>query len=498
MQIAILIPNTLIQGSDPHTGIPFMPHVAAYTAGALKDAGFAISIVDSAVTDSGFSINPLNQQFSIIGSLPKAVVRRIPQSSSIIYLYARTAEDYLSIEMLIKECKAKLPNIPLVVFENTQTVNSFSLKILARQIFDLGADFILLGEPEESAVQLAQHIEDQDNSYLKTIPGLLHSKMKAIEIENTASATINLNAKRLPLWTQEQLQAYWSIKFAHAPINKSTSQWAPILVSRGCPYRCTFCVSPAIAPKWRTRSASDIYAELEYLVRHFSINEVHVSDLTPTASMKMWRELQHMTKSNPLPIKMKFAQGTKLETIKTRQDLLTLKEIGLTYLSFSPESGSDELMTKLNKKFDYQHGLEMVSASRDLRISTQACFLIGTKHERITDHLKSLNYINKLSRRGLNEIAVFIYTPLPGSGLANDYELDLKNLSKLNRSPIWRSDYTRLNAIRFIYYTVFIFSFVIYFPIRLFTVPANIVTGNFKTKMEMSIYKVFRVISSLR
>ena len=101
------------------------------------------------------------------------------------------------------------------------------------------------------------------NKPLGTIPGIAF-KNKEGGIEQTQDAKFNRNLDELPLplWEKFPLNGYWDIGFAHAPVRKE--KFLPILTSRGCPYRCTFCVAPEVNPKWRSRSAKNIADEMEY------------------------------------------------------------------------------------------------------------------------------------------------------------------------------------------------------------------------------------------
>ena len=59
-----------------------------------------------------------------------------------------------------------------------------------------------------------------------------------------------------------------------------------MLSSRGCPYRCKFCVSSTLNPKWRKRSAKNVVDEMEYFNKKMNIVDFHFSDLDPTVNEK--------------------------------------------------------------------------------------------------------------------------------------------------------------------------------------------------------------------
>ena len=63
--------------------------------------------------------------------------------------------------------------------------------------------------------------------------------------------------------------------------------------------------------------------------------------------------------------------------------------------------------------------------------------------------------IFNLARNGVDEIAIFIITPIPGSSIY-DQITGFKNYSELNFSPTWRDDYAKLFKVRLMYYAYFI------------------------------------------
>ena len=59
-------------------------------------------------------------------------------------------------------------------------------------------------------------------------------------------------------------------------------------------------------------------------------------------------------------IEWKIVAGTKVESIKDDETIELLSRAGCKYISISPESGSKEVMQKIDKPFNYQHALKSV------------------------------------------------------------------------------------------------------------------------------------------
>ena len=80
--------------------------------------------------------------------------------------------------------------------------------------------------------------------------------------------------------------------------------------------------------------------------------------------------------------------------------------------------------------------------------------------------------IFNLTKIGIDEIAIFIITPVPGSKIYENFE-GFETLSNLTFSPIWRNDYKSLNRIRLQMYSIFLITKFIFHPIRVFKQALN-------------------------
>lgn len=481
IKVSIIIPSIVIHGKDPHTGIPFMPHMAAYLAGALREK-YDVQAIDSLGINSN-NFRKFNQ-FILIGIDEDEILKRIDKDTKYCFIYCRTIEDLFSVELIVK--KLKKTQFKIILFENIQTTNSFSLRKINKDLFEMGADALVFGEPETTALEAIKFFENK-NEKIEISDFAYKSNKNEIIISEKKFFKKELDEIKYPYWEIFNLEGYWKIGFAHPPIKKNI-KFLPLLTSRGCPYRCKFCVSPTLNPIWRARSPKNIVDEIEYFSNKLNIKDFHVSDLDPTVNDKRTQEICKEIINRNLKIEWKFAQGTKIETIKSYNTLDLLKKSGLTFFSFSPESGSAELMKKLNKPFDYSKAIQVVKYLDKIGIRTQACFLIGTPDETFSDKIQSIKYIIKLTISGVDEIAVFIYSPIPGSALAERIT-GFKHYSELTRTPIWRNDFMKLIFFRNLMYLIFLLTKIMFKPKKLIGNLIRIISGNYETKMEMSIRK---------
>ena len=99
-----------------------------------------------------------------------------------------------------------------------------------------------------------------------------------------------------------------------------------------------------------------------------------------------------------------------------------------------------------------------------------------------------------LTKRGIDEIAIFIITPIPGSNIYDKFK-DFGSLSNLTFTPSWRKDYKKLYKERLIMYLIFLCTKFLFHPIKMFKQTINFFRKKFDTKMEMVPYKVLRLKS---
>ena len=193
-----------------------------------------------------------------------------------------------------------------------------------------------------------------------------------------------------------------------------------------------------------------------------------------------------------LSINFYFVSGTKLETIKIDQ-LSKFSNAGCRYISFSPESGSSNLMNIIGKKFNYNHGIEVVKNCQKKNIRTQACFVIGHPQERFVDFILSLKYMIKLTIFGLDEIAVFIISPFSGSKLSRLIE-NKKEKKIFSFSPSFRKGYLKFSVYRFTMVITFLLIKLFFKPIffiDLFKVLFN------KKEPYIKIHNLLKIFNSV-
>jgi radical SAM superfamily enzyme YgiQ (UPF0313 family) len=392
-------------------------------------------------------------------------------------VYALSLMSHEAILGILRALRRRFPYLPVAVIENSQAVTAYSLASAAAELYEAGADALLLGETDEKLkLWLEKPWRDEmEGSGRRPLPAAANPP----DIENIP----------FPLWSAFPLEGYWSLGHSHGP--RSAKRYLAMQTSRGCPYHCRFCVAPALNQgRWRARPAEAVVEEIAWAAKSFDVHEFHWEDLNPTVDDGRIRAVCEGLIKAGRRVTWKIAAGTKVESLRDEETIRLMSRAGCTYLSISPETGSPRLLELMGKPFDLRHALNIVKLAKKYAIRLQCCFVLGFFGETDEDRALTADMIDDLTRIGVDEIAVFIMTPVPGSRAYADIgPLSLNwpaSLSEFNFSPAWRNDYAGLAEFRNFLYRRFVMQKCRYRPMNVLRQCFNFARGVFETKMEMA------------
>jgi anaerobic magnesium-protoporphyrin IX monomethyl ester cyclase len=226
----------------------------------------------------------------------------------------------------------------------------------------------------------------------------------------------------------------------------------PLLVSRGCPYQCTFCSSPQMwTTLYRLRNPDDVIAEIEEYRERYAITSLQLYDLTAITKKSWTVEFAHKLLDRGIDLKWSLPSGTRSEALD-HETLSLLKRTGCNYLVYAPESGSPNTLRKIKKKIQLPRITASIREAKRQGITVRTNLIIGFPHETRRDVFQTIRYGLMLAARGADEVTINIFSPYPGSELYRELteagRIQLSDgyffqLTSLN------SDYTRTNPLTF-------------------------------------------------
>jgi radical SAM superfamily enzyme YgiQ (UPF0313 family) len=489
MKITLINPNIVTQKGDfSGSGIPYMPIGLAYLASYLRVQGHDVQVID-AFGEAPCKVRKRETQY-IQGLIPEEVVDRVPSETQAIGFYAHLTVVHSTLLEIIRFVKKKFPGCYTFVLENINKVNSYSLRQVYPDFFKLGVDYVVLGYLEKRSQRLLKAIQNGESEC--DLDGVI-ARTKGGKFIPPVDFTIEMDLDGLPFpaWDLFPLENYWRLGYSHGPL--TTGRYLPLLTSRGCPYNCGFCMAPEVSGrKWKARSAENVVNEIEYFQKKFCVDEFHIEDLNPTVNKKRIKELCRLLIERNIQVIWKLAQGTKLESLDS-ETIGLMAEAGCKYISISPESGSRHVLKLMGKPVNLDHVVEVVRVMKHNGIYTQACFVLGYPGERETDLYQTAKLVRKLAKVGVDEIALFIITPMPGSQIFKQYLNNFRTLDQLTFTPKWREDYKKLSFFRKKLYLQYVAIKFFYHPVRMLGYIWALLTMRFKTKVEMTIFRKVKV-----
>jgi len=286
-------------------------------------------------------------------------------------------------------------------------------------------DYGFLGEAEVGFSKLLDIISSNSNSSaLESVPGLFWMKKSGIKI-NEPKFVENLDDLGFPAWDMIRPDTYPEAQhgafFKRFPI-------APIMVTRGCPYPCTFCAGSKISgKKVRRHSIKYVLDQIEQLYRDFRIREFHIIDDNFSFDLSYAKDLLRGLIGLGLDISWATPNGVRLDRLD-HELLMLMKQSGLYLISVGIESGSDRVLKLMKKGTNVSQIKSAIKMIRSVGIEVAGFFILGYPGENRDEIEETIRLACSLDLIRAN---FFTYLPFPGTESFNELQ-DNGELDKVN------------------------------------------------------------------
>jgi len=333
--------------------------------------------------------------------------------------------NYAYVKMLIQDLK-EFTEAPIVV---GGPLGSSIPEIMLRKA---GADICVIGEGEETAVDLFKHLEWSLDGY-GLCAGITYLNDYETFIDTTERRPIkDINALPLPAYDLFPTEVYASNPVG-STINKT--KWVHnsdpnayvetpvksmnIVGTRGCPWECAFCYHDFMGAKYRYRTADKLMEEVVYLQDHYGIefflmasdcfvvNKKNVSEFCEKASF--WNRCDFVPS-------FRWECSARVDTV-TEDLLLQMKDAGCQMVCYGIESGNQQMLDRLGKGFSVDQAKRTVKLSKKIFGQVDTTFIVGTPGETRQTLQDTIDFCKECE---ISPQAVFFLTPYPGTPLWAD------------------------------------------------------------------------------
>ncbi len=233
---------------------------------------------------------------------------------------------------------------------------------------DFPIDYVCIGEGENTLRDLIQNLP------LRDIKGLAFKENGRAIINTPRERLTDLDSLPMPAWELYDLKSYYYPK-----LNVKSPPALPLMTSRGCVYKCSFCTKKIHGSVFRKMSPERVIEEIKY-IKSVGAGEFHIWDDQFTTDLNRAKTIAELLIKNNIRMKWNMFIGVRVDTVD-REFLKIAKRSGLYQIAFAPESASPEILNEIHKNIIRQQSIDAFNWCRDLGIETVAFFVIGFINE---------------------------------------------------------------------------------------------------------------------
>jgi len=382
---------------------PLPPMSLGYIASIVEKMGVEVKIVDCLL--KGWNLEEEVDDILIRIGLSDLEIKNIiaefePDLVGINCQFSRQYKIYNHLFSLIKET---IPKCITVAGGPHTTVCPEEV------LNDPNCDFVIIGEGEESFKDLIEALNN--NNPFNNIDGLGWKRKDVIQINSKQKWITDLDSIPFPAFHLMDLESYFGLSVSHG--TRHRKRFMPIMTSRGCPAKCSFCSAYRVwGRKYRMRSVDNVISEMRFLKNEYKIEEIMFEDDNVTANPERAKEIFFQMIKEEFNFVWDTPNGVGVWSMDTEMiDLM--KASGCIKLNFPVESGSQRVLNSIIKKpLELAKVKGLIAHCRAIGLDHSMFLVIGMPGESIKDIWESFNFAADC---GCFAPHISVATPYPGT-----------------------------------------------------------------------------------
>jgi len=403
---------------------PLTPPIGpAYLAASLRQSGHEARIVDG-LGENPFQVTPLfANKVMAIGLRSEEIVERIDPDTDLIGVSCMFSQDWPEIRRLIQMVRRRFRAIPIVAGgEHITATAAFTLDTTPE------VDACVIGEGEATIVELATAVEL--GTSFEAIQGLVLRADSfalrhglAMRSDTTTRSTGSRTRIRAlddipwPAWDLVPLENYLDHGLGYG-VNRGRSM--PMIATRGCPYQCTFCSNPEMwTTRWYARDPEKVLDEIQAYRDRYGATNFDFYDLTAIVKRSWIIQFTKRILERKMAFTWQLPSGTRSEAIDDEVSRL-LYASGCRNMSYAPESGSPEVLTRIKKVVQLDRLEASVIGAVHAGLNVKLNIIMGFPDESRHELGQTVRFLARMGRSGVHDVSISLFSPYPGSQLYHE------------------------------------------------------------------------------
>jgi len=270
---------------------------------------------------------------------------------------------------------------------------------------DAGADYVLIGEGEDTFADILRVINEELDLDPGKIPGLAF--LDDGELICTAKRPVIRHVDELPLpaWDLIDLKRYrdiWTRRHGRFPLNMVTT--------RGCPYHCNWCAKPIWGQRYNARSPENVVGELIWLRELADFDYLwFMDDIFGLKPRWISRFADALDEAG---ISIRFKCLSRPDVLLRKGETEALARAGCEIVWMGAESGSQNVLDAMEKGTTVEMILDACQSLREQGIRVGLFIQFGYPGETRADIRATVKMIQRIMP---DELGISVSYPLPGT-----------------------------------------------------------------------------------
>lgn len=410
LNVCLVRPPVVTLPGSLATHGPVPPLGLAYIAAVLRDLEHRVEVIDAPMAELGRTdrIESPVGDLDRVGLSPHEIVERMDPGTEVVGITNMFLHEWPQVREIAERARARFPDALIVVGGETPTA-------LHERLLDEcpAVDCCVIGEGERTIAELLERwAGDVDLGDLASVAMRPGSRAGAGPAHGLPVRIRTLDSVPRPAWDLFPLANYWeSTPFLGVDLGRSM----PMIATRGCPYKCSFCSSPSMwTTRYVVRDPADVVDEIAGYVEHYGVRNVNFCDLTAITKRRWTLSFCDELDARGLDITWQLPVGTRSEALDA-EVLQRLHDTGCRNITYAPETGSKHMLEVFDKRVDLGNMLRSVRTAHRIGIHTHVNIIIGHPAETRRDVLASVWLLVRAAAIGCDDAAPSIFSPYPGS-----------------------------------------------------------------------------------